>query len=141
MRDVELASCLLEKEGLNLVIVKGGQVLHRSKEKGLRSFFQAILSIGDGLHNAAVADRIMGSALAMLCLYARIATVYAIVGSEGALVTLQKHGVDITAEEVIPHILNSNHTDLCPFEKLAQRCRQPSQLFSALESLFIEAKQ
>jgi len=63
------------------------------------------------------------------------------VASEGALTMLHKQGIDVTTTEVIPAILNSGHTDLCPFEKLARSATSPSQLFSTLKSLFSEAKQ
>lgn len=141
MRDIELARRLLGKEELTLVITKQGRIIYSSKEKGVRPLFQAILGVGDSLDTAAVADRVVGSPVAMLCLYAGISSVYAMVASEGALTLLQKEGVDVTATEVIPDILNSDRTDLCPFEKLAQSVTSPSQLFSALESLFTEAKQ
>ena len=140
MEDVEVASRLLEKEKLNLVIVKEGQVLYSSNEKGLRPFFEAILGIEDALHNAAVADRILGLAVAMLCLHARIASVYAGIVSTGALAMLKGQGVTITSKNVVPHIFNYEGTDLCPFEKLAQKCGQPSELLSALQSLFVEGQ-
>ena len=141
MEDVELARCLLLREKLNLVIVKEGQVLLSSKEGGLRPFFQAIASTGDGLHGAAIADKIVGSAVAMLCLYAQIASVYASIASRKALAMLREQGVTITTKNTVPHILNYEGTDLCPFEKLAQGANKPSQLFSALKSFFAKGVQ
>jgi hypothetical protein len=141
MEDIELARSLLEEEKLNLVIVKGGQVLFSSQERGVAPFFQAVEGMGSTLHNAAVADRIVGLAVAMLCLYARIASVYAGIVSTGALDILTRQGVDINSKSVVPHIFNYDGTDLCPFEKLAGSCREPSQLFAALHSLFVEGEQ
>lgn len=141
MRDIELARHLLTQEELSLVITKQGQILYSSKEKGVRPLFQAILKLADSLDKAALADRVVGSPVAMLCLYAGISSVYALLASEQALSTLQDKGVDVTAMEVIPSILNSDRTDLCPFEKLAQSVTSPTQLFSTLKSLFTEAKQ
>ena len=141
MEDVELARCLLYKERLNLVIVKKGQVLLSSKEGGLRPFFQAIVSMNNDLHGAAIADKIVGSAAAMLCLYAQIASVYASIASKEALAILREQGGPITTRNEVPHILNHEGTDLCPFEKLAQSANKPSQLFSALKSFFAEGVQ
>ena len=45
MEDIELARSLLEEEQLNLVIVKGGQVLFSSSERGVAPFFQAVQSM------------------------------------------------------------------------------------------------
>ena len=141
MEDIDLARSLLEEEKWNLVIVKGGQVILNSRERGVASFFQAVQSMGRSLHNAALADRIVGSAVAMLCLQARITSVYASIASQGALDMLKGQGVTISSKSTVPYISNYDGTDLCPFEKLARSCQEPSQLFAALQSLFAEGDQ
>jgi hypothetical protein len=141
MEDIELARSLLVEEKWNLVIVKGGQVLFSSKERGVMPFFQAVQSMEGSLHNAAMADRIVGSAIAMLCLKARITSVYAGIASQGALDILKGKGVPISSKSTVPYISNYDGTDLCPFEKLARSCQGPSQLFAALQSLFAEGDQ
>jgi hypothetical protein len=141
MEDIDLARALLEKDKWNLIIVKKGQVLFHSRERGIAPFFEAVQSIGKGLHNAAMADRIVGLAVAMLCLHARITTVYADLASRGALDMLRKKGVIVDARNTVSHISNSDGTDLCPFEKLAGNCEKPSQLMAALQSLFAKGDQ
>ena len=136
MEDIELARSLLEEEQWNLVMVKGGQVLFSSRERGIAPFFQAVQSMGTSLRNAVVADRIVGSAVAMLCLHARITSVYAGIATTGALDMLKGHGVTVISRSTVPYISNYDGTDLCPFEKLARSCQRPSQLFAALQSLF-----
>jgi hypothetical protein len=136
MEDIGLARSLLENERWNLVIVKEGRVLFSSKKRGVAPLFQAIQSLGKGLHNAAMADRIVGSAVAMLCLYARIASVYAGIASQGALDMLKRRGVTINSKNIVPYISNYDGTDLCPFEKLAGNAENPAQLFSNLKSMF-----
>jgi hypothetical protein len=141
MEDIDLARSLLEEDKWNLVIVKNGRVLSSSRERGIAPFFQAVQSIGRGLHNAAVADRIVGLAVAMLCLCARVRSVYAGIVSQGAFDTLKKKGVAVDSENIVPHISNYDGTDLCPFEKLAESCQKPSQLLAALQSLFPKGDQ
>ena len=141
VEDIELARSLLEEEKWNLIIVKGGQVLFTSRERGVAPFFQVVQSIGKNLHNAVVADRIVGLAVAMLCLHARIASVYAGIASQGALDMLKKKGVAVSSQNIVPHISNYDGTDLCPFEKLAGSCQRPSQFFAALQSLFAKGDQ
>jgi hypothetical protein len=138
MEDIDLARSLLEKEKWNLVMVKKGQVLFSSRERGIAPLFQAVEGIGKGLHNAVLADRIVGLAVAMLCLHAGITSVYAVIMSQGASDMLRRKGVAIDSKSTVPHISNYDGTDLCPFEKLAESCRKPSQLLSALKSLFAE---
>lgn len=141
MEDIDLARSLLEEDKWNLVIVKKGRVLFGSRERGIAPFFQAVQSIGKGLHNAAAADRIVGLAVAMLCLHARITSVYAGIVSQGALDMLKKNGVAVDSKNTVTHVSNCDGTDLCPFEKLAESCRKPSQLLAALESLFAKGDQ
>lgn len=136
MEDIDLARSLFEEEKWNLVIVKGGQVLFTSRERGVAPFFQAVQSMGKTLHNAAVADRIVGSAVAMLCLYVGIASVYADIASQGALDMLEGQGVAVSSKNIVPYVSNYDGTDLCLFEKLAGSCREPSELLAALQSFF-----
>lgn len=138
---MELARALLEEGKLNLVIVRSGQVLFTSKERGVTPFFQAIQDMGSDLHNAAAADRIVGSAIAMLCLHAGITSVYADIASQGALDMLKEQEVDVGSRNVVPYIFDYDGTDLCPFEKLAHSCSAPSELFAALQSLFADGGQ
>ena len=141
MEDIELARSILEEERWNLVIVKGGQVLFSSRERGIAPFFHVVQSMGKSLHSATLADRIVGLAVAKLCLHARITSVYASVASQGALDMLKKKRVAASCQNVVPHISNYDGTDLCPFEKLAGSCQKPSQLFAALQSLFAKGDQ
>ena len=141
MEDIELAHSLLEEGKWNLVIVKGGQILFSSRERGVAPFFQAVQSMGESLHNAAMADRIVGLAVAMLCLNAQITSLYAGIASQGALDMLKGQGVTVSSKNTVPYISNYDGTDLCPFEKLAGSCQKPSQLFAALQSLFAEGDQ
>jgi hypothetical protein len=141
MEDIELARSLLEKEKWKLVIVKEGEVLISSRERGVAPFFQAVQSMGKSLHNAALADRIVGLAVAMLCLHARIASVYAGMASQGALDMLKRKGVTISSKSTVPYISNYDGTDLCPFEKMARSYQRPSQLLAALQSLFAKGEQ
>jgi hypothetical protein len=141
VEDIDLARSLLEEGQWNLVIVKRGQVLFSSRERGVAPFFQAVQSMGKSLHNAAMADRIVGLAVAMLCLHARIASVYAGIASQGALDMLRREGVAVSNKNTVPYISNYDGTDLCPFEKLAGSCQKPSQLLAALQSLFAKGDQ
>ena len=136
MEGIELARSLLEEERWNIVIVKEGQVLFSSRDSGIAPFFKAVRSMGKSLHNAVVADRIVGSAVAMLCLHARITSVYAGIATTGALDMLKEQGVTVSSKNTVPYISNYDGTDLCPFEKMARDSRNPAQLFSNLKLMF-----
>ena len=116
-------------------MVKEGQVLFSSRESGVAPFFQAVQSMGESLHSAVVADHIVGSAVAMLCLHARINSVYADIASQGALDMLKEEGVTVSSRSIVPYISNYDGTDLCPFEKMAMDSGDPAQLFANLKSM------
>ena len=99
LEDIGLASCLLQEEKLNLVIVKGGQVLASSKGEGIYPLFKTILDKGDSLSGAALADKIVGAAIAMLCLYARIASVYADLASQKTVDLLKEQWICLGIKE------------------------------------------
>jgi len=141
MADIGLARYLLEEEHLNFVIVKRGHVLFSSHDSGVAPLFHAIQSMEKSLYNAALGDKIVGSAVAMLCLYARITSVYAGVASQGALDMLRAQGVTINTKNIVPYISNYDGTDLCPFEKMAAGCEKPSEFFAVLQSFFTEGEQ
>ncbi len=136
MEDRELARSLLEEEKWNLVVVKDGHTILSSRERGVAPFFKAVKTMADRLHDGAMADRVVGSAVAMLCVHAGIASVHAGTASRGALEILSMHGVPASSTDVVPHISNKDGTGLCPFEVLAQNAESPARLFSALESMF-----
>ena len=141
MKDIDLARSLLEEDKWNLVIVKKGRVLFGSRERGIAPLFDAVKSIGKGLRNAAVADRVVGLAVAMLCVQARVRSVYGVIVSDGALDMLKKQRVAVDSRNTVPRISNYDGTDLCPFEKLAGSCQNPSQLLAALQALFAKGDQ
>jgi hypothetical protein len=141
IEDIDLARSLLQEDKRSLVIVKKGQVIFGSRERGIAPFYQAVQRVGKGLHNASVADRIVGLAVAMLCLHAQVRAVYADIVSRGALAMLNENGIDVDSRDTVAHITNYDGTDLCPFEKLAESCQKPSQLLAALKSLFGEGDQ
>ena len=136
VEDLDLARSLLEEGKWNLVIVKGARVLFCSRDRGVVPLFQFVRSDKASLHNAALADRIVGLAVAMLCLYAKISSVYAVVASQGAIDMLKGKGVAVTYKNLVPHISNYDGTGLCPFEKMAKDAGSPAHLFSTLKSVF-----
>jgi hypothetical protein len=75
MENIELTRSLLEEEKWDLIIMKGRRVLISSIERGITPFFQTVQSLGWSLHNAVMADRIIGLAVAMICLHAGITSV------------------------------------------------------------------
>lgn len=135
--DLELAKDMLHS-GLGLVAIKGGRVITSSRERGVRPLVEAVLrfSDGDDLRDAAIADRVVGRASAMLCIFCGAAAVYTPLVSEGAASELKGADVLLVADTTTRYILNREGNDMCPFEKMTEGLRMPAQVVAALRAFF-----
>jgi len=135
MDDLELAENELKSRNVNLVIVKNGAVLYQSAASGMKGLLQAIEEYNGDLAGTAVADKIVGRAAAMLCVYSRVKSVFAITMTEGALRLLTNNQVANKFERYVHKLMNSQGTDICPFEKAIRDLDDPKEAFKTLRSL------
>jgi hypothetical protein len=77
MSDAQTAKNLLYANRLTLVVVKNGKVLFQTSSQRISGFIKAIDTAGGELKGASVADRVVGKAIALLCVYSGIQEVYA----------------------------------------------------------------
>jgi len=91
--DLEIAKTRLKQRHLTLSIVKNGETLFETASYGISGFLEAIEKLGEKLHGSSVADKVVGKAIALLCVYAKVNAVYAIILSEKAKEVLQKHAI------------------------------------------------
>jgi hypothetical protein len=132
MRDLQIATEELVKNCYSLVIAKNGSVIVRSKGKGVRSLFEAIDKNREEIAGSSIADRVIGKAAAMLCVYGRVKAVYTPVASESAIEILRNNSIHAEAEKLVPFILNANRTDMCPVEKLTSGLDLPEQVVNTI---------
>jgi len=135
MDDLELAENELKSRNMNLVIVKNGVVIFQSTASGMKGLLQAIEEYDEDLAGTAVADKIIGRAAAMLCVYSGVRSVFAITMTEGALRLLRKNRVAHKFEEYVRTLMNSQGTDICPFERAIRDIEDPKEAFKMLRSL------
>ncbi len=134
-QDLEFAKLKLIKEDLSLVIVKKGKVIFETKKQGISGFLQAIEKLDKNLVAASAADKIVGVAAAMLCVYAGVASVFALTVSEEGIRVLEDNNIACLFEKKVSNILNRDKNDVCPFEKLAISSRSPDEAYVKLKSL------
>ncbi len=137
-RDLKLAKSQLKEKNLTLVIVKEGEIIFETERQGIGGFLQAIKNLGKRLAASSVADRIVGAAAAMLCVYSEISSVFAVTISEEGIKVLKEKDIVYQFENKVPNILNNDKTDICPFEKLVIGSRKPKEAYKKLKS-FIES--
>ncbi len=127
MKDLDVAKKLLLEKNCALIIVKNKEVLFETNASGIRGFLAALDKIGKKIEGSALADRIVGEAAAQLCAYSHVSEVYAVVMSHCGRDVLEKNHIHYEFENLVPHILNVKHTDLCPFEKLVAGSKNPEE--------------
>ena len=133
-RDLEVAKLRLKERDLTLVIVKEGKVIFETKSQGVGGFLQAIEKFGKRLVASSVADKIVGAAAAMLCVYSEASSVFAVTISKEGIRVLEDNNIIYQFENQVPNILNHDKTDICPFEKLAIGSRDPKEAYTKLKS-------
>jgi len=115
------------------VVVKGDRVIFETGARGVSGLLRAIEELHGEMRGSSVADRIVGRAAAQLFVYSGVVAAFAVTASDGGIEVLQENGVSIEFEHKVPHILNSERTDICPFEKLASSFRSPREAYKGLK--------
>jgi len=134
MRDLDFAKQQLKERKLALVIVKGGKVLFETGSPGIRGFFSAIEVVGEELAGASVADKVVGRAVALLCVCSHVKEVFAVVLSKEGLKALEEHGLRCEYENLVPKILDAKGVNMCPFERFALTISNPKKAYEKLKS-------
>ena len=132
MQDLELARLRLRERDISLVVVKNGSFLLESVSHGISGFLEAIDFLGEELAGSSVADRVVGRAIALLCVYSRVSAVFAVTMSVGGARVLEDRKINYQSERRVPNILNRRRSAICPFEELAITFKSPEEAYSRL---------
>jgi len=135
MTDLDTARSRLFEKDLTLAVVKNGEVLFETDSHRISGFLGAIEQLGAGVEGAAVADRVAGKAVALLCVYAKISKVYAAVLSKKAKEVFEENGIRHEWKELVDNILDLNKNGVCPFEKAASDISDPEAAYAAFKAL------
>lgn len=135
IKDLELAKFRLLNQNLSLVIVKNGKVTFETKKQGIVGFLEAIEIFNEDLVSSSIADKIVGVAAAMLCVYTKISFVFANTISESGIKLLKENNINCEFGKKVPKILNRTKTDVCPFEELAMKSINYEDAYEKLKSL------
>ena len=129
MIDLKIAKNRLQTKELTLVIVKNGQLLFETKETRIKGFLEAIEKSGNSLNGSAIADKVVGKAIALLCVYAKVSAVYAKVISIEAKSLFEKHKINHEWQIIVKEILNFEKNQTCPFEMKAKNMTDPEKTY------------
>lgn len=135
MKDLEIAKKRLIQGNLTLSIVKNSKVLFESKSHGVSGFLEALEKFGGNLKGASAADRIVGKAIALLCIHAGIKAVYALTLSKEAKAAFDKYIVYYEWNNIVEKILDTKKVEICPFEKAALKISNPVEAYERFKAL------
>ena len=135
MHDLEIAKKRLDEKRLTLSIVKNGNVIFEATSHGVSDFLKAIEKFRNEFDGASVADKIVGKAIAFLCVYAKVKAVYAVILSKKAKVVFEENMLHHEWNSLVENILDTEKTGICPFEKLAMEISNPTDAYRRLKAL------
>jgi hypothetical protein len=134
LEDLEVAKKRLRERCLGLSIVKNGCALYESAQRGVCGFVEAVEKEGTMLEGASVADRVVGEAIALLSVYAKVRAVYAVTLSKGAWVVLRRFYVYHEWDDLIENVLTVDRGGVCPFERLVAGVLDPQIAYERLKT-------
>lgn len=122
------------------MIVRDARVIATGAREGIGELLDVVAELGDALRGAALADKIVGKAVAMVAAYAGVTNVYTPLGSEAAQRVFLDQGIVFHAERIVPLIRNKRNDDMCPLEKLTMPLNAPSEAVSALRGFVAQKR-
>lgn len=136
MRDLELAKAILEEENQSLVVVKNGEILYKSMDRGIKPMLSITKEMKEEVGGSSIADKVIGKGAALLCVNLNIKEVYGDLMSQAGIEMLEKNGIKYEFKESCEYIKNREGTDYCPIEKLSMDVEEPRELLAKLKIFF-----
>lgn len=136
MSDQTLAQDKLCEGGYSCVLVRDGDIIMASYDKGIMPLFLRLKEDKNSLRNASMADKVVGKALALLVLFAGIKSVYGYIMSDCAGFILKNNEINVKYDKMVPYIMNRDETDKCIMEKLVDNIGTPQGAFNIISDFF-----
>lgn len=133
--DLEKAKEVLKNDKCTCVLTLGS-VMFKSKEKGVQPLLDWMNS-GNNYMGYMIADKVVGRAAAFIDIAMGIREVYAETLSEGAKELLEKNHIEVFADNIVPQIMNSDKSDICPLEKAVEGIENAAEALMPIELALI----
>jgi len=111
-------------------VYRGDKLLFVSSKAGISSLLDYIREFSASEGGVTVFDRVVGNAAALLLKLILCGEVYSPLGSEIAVETLRRFGIDLYFTEVVPYIQNRSRNGMCPLERLSLS-KGPEEFYQA----------
>ncbi len=133
--DLSVAEDAIKGGGPTIAVAREGKVLFYTDTPGLKAIFEASKRLGGELRGAAVADRVVGKAAALLYVHLQVNAVFGALMSEGAAKVLRGRGVEFRFKRIIPAVKGKDGVDVCPFEMRVMHISEPEEGFRAVSEM------
>lgn len=112
---------ILHREHCSCVIRNRGNI-KLCHSRGVKDLYDLVHDGSGLLHDAEIADKVVGKGAAALMIAGGVAAVYADVISIPALGLLESAAVAVDYAALVPNIINRAGTGICPVETLCRDC-------------------
>ena len=121
------------KSGDTLRVYQGERLVFASNKDRLLPLLEYIDQFGRNQQPVVLFDKIMGNAAALLAIIAHCQEIYSPLGSQLAVRTLERHGIEYHFTMTVPYIKKPDLT-MCPMEQLSLN-KEPAEFYALLNSL------
>ncbi len=103
--------------GNSLRVYEDDKLLFSSSKDQLLPLLEYIDKFVPHHQQVVIFDKVMGNAAALLCVLVNCREVYSALGSQLAIKTLERYGIEYQITELVPYIQKPGGQDMCPMEK------------------------
>ena len=138
MDNLLLAKKYLHDNDLKLVVMRNGEPLASSFDRGIKPIYDVYTKEIHHLEGAYIADRVTGKAAAMLLAEAGVKGLYTDLISDAAIEVLDEYPILVEYKKRVPYILNREGNDMCPIEKISRGVQDVEGLIKGIEEFFVQ---
>ncbi len=118
--------------GESLRVYEGDRMVFASSKDRLVPLLEYIDEFASGYQQVVIFDKIIGNAAALLSIMAGCKEIYSPLGSQQAIETLKKYGIEYHFSEIVPLIQKVGGEGICPMEKLSLG-KDPEEFYRAIK--------
>jgi hypothetical protein len=138
MNDLDVAEQILKSKDCNFVLVKNSHPMVVSNDHGLKKPLEIASTSPHAADGAAVADRIVGKAAALIYVFLKVRSVFARTISQEGYNILKKHLVEAKMDMIIPRIIGKDGEHICIFERAVQNVNDPKEANTILNKIITQ---
>ena len=132
------AKALLLEDGYTCVLQKDERV-YSSTQRGIAPLMQWLATETE-LQGFSAADKVVGKAAAYLYVLLQVKAVHACVISQPALEVLERYGITVSYDGLVPAIRNRTDTGFCPMESAVLYVDDAEEAYTVLQQKLASMK-